>query len=401
MRWFILLAALGAATGLAAGLAGAADTSTSAAPSAASILATLFDDPVIAKGKGIEIKRSQLDDAFTAFRANQAMRGQTVPEQLRAFREAQLLDRLILNKVLNARATDADKTRGKELTDKLMADTRKEFSSEETFVRRIKALGLTLEQFTQRVQEQALADAVLDREVKSKIVISDNQVGDFYTNGTDVLVQVMEEAVQKMANDPNTTLSRLTEAQKKIEDVRKANLARLEQPERVRVQHIFMVTRERQTDGELPDEARRAKRAKMDQLLKRARDGEDFTALVLENSEDQNVKQTKGEYTFSRQDPFVPEFKAAAFSMQTNQISDVVVTPFGYHIIKLLEKIPPRKVEFEKAAPDLKEFLTQQEIQRQLPVYFDAIKKEVAIEILDPKYKIDLPKDVEPPKTTS
>ena len=48
--------------------------------------------PIIAKGKGLEIRRSQLDDAFIAFRANLAARGQTIAENKREGAEVQLLD---------------------------------------------------------------------------------------------------------------------------------------------------------------------------------------------------------------------------------------------------------------------------------------------------------------------
>jgi len=110
---------------------------------------------------------------------------------------------------------------------------------------------------------------------------------------------------------------------------------------------------------------------------------------VMEYSEDRGLKETKGEYTFSRKDPFVAEFKAAAFSLQTNQISDIVTTAFGYHIIRLHEKIPAKKFEFEKVSADIKEALLQQELQNQMPAYLENIKKSSGLEILEAKYKLD------------
>src|SRR5258705_10396117 len=61
--------------------------------------------PVLAKGKGLEIRRSQLDDAFIAFRANLAARGQNIPEAKREAAEAQLLDRMIVTQLLVNKAT--------------------------------------------------------------------------------------------------------------------------------------------------------------------------------------------------------------------------------------------------------------------------------------------------------
>src|ERR1051325_10352182 len=64
-----------------------------AAADAASV-GSLFDDPVLVRGKGLEVKRSQLEDAFTAYAANLAARGETLPPDERSFREAQLLDQI-------------------------------------------------------------------------------------------------------------------------------------------------------------------------------------------------------------------------------------------------------------------------------------------------------------------
>src|SRR6266508_1669561 len=84
----------------------------------------LFADPVLAKGKSLEIKRSHLEEAFIAYRANLAARGQNVPENKRTELEAQLLDRIIINQLLIQRATDAERAKGREKADKFVAETR-------------------------------------------------------------------------------------------------------------------------------------------------------------------------------------------------------------------------------------------------------------------------------------
>jgi len=127
------------------------------APPSRSRFADLFDDPVIARGQGVQVKQSELDEAFISFKANLAARNQSVPEDQRLFRETQLLERLIVTQILVKRATDADGTKAREAAAKFAADTKKE-QSEESFQRRLKALGITAEQFDQRVYDQALAE---------------------------------------------------------------------------------------------------------------------------------------------------------------------------------------------------------------------------------------------------
>ena len=73
--------------------------------------ASLFPDEVIAKGKGIEIKRSMLDEAFIALKANAAAQSQVIPEGQRPMLEARLLERLIITQVLTNKATVPDNRR--------------------------------------------------------------------------------------------------------------------------------------------------------------------------------------------------------------------------------------------------------------------------------------------------
>ncbi len=349
---------------------------------------TLFDDPVVVRGKGFEVKRSQIEDAFIAYAANLAARGETLAESQRPLREAQLLDRLIITRLLINRATDGDRTRAKELSGKFIAEARRATTSEEMFRRQLKAAGMSQEIFTNRVMEQALAEAVIERELKPKVTVTDAQIQEFYNTGSDLLVKEMEVGIENMGRNPNTTIGELAEARKRVSDVKKLNLAKLEQPEKVRVAHILIGTRDRDTDEELKPDQKKLKRAQADKLLARARSGEDFARLVKEFSEDKGSAETGGGYVFSRNDPFAPEFKAAAFSLGMNQISDIVTTVFGYHIIKLQERIPAKKLDFAKVAPEIKEALTQQVLQSKMPEYFADVKKGAAIEILDPKYKI-------------
>jgi hypothetical protein len=73
----------------------------------------LFPDEVVAKGDGIEIKRSQLDEAFVLVKAKLLAGSQYIPDERRKVLEARLLDRLIATKLLLKKATEEDKRRRK------------------------------------------------------------------------------------------------------------------------------------------------------------------------------------------------------------------------------------------------------------------------------------------------
>jgi parvulin-like peptidyl-prolyl isomerase len=172
------------------------------------------------------------------------------------------------------------------------------------------------------------------------------------------------------------------------------NPSRFEQAEQVRASHVLIGTRDQATGGDLTDDEKKAKRKLADDIRKRAAAGEDFAKLAKEFSDDPGSKDNGGEYTFGR-GKMVPEFEAAAFSLNTNQVSDVVTTQFGYHIIKLSEKIPAKMISLTEVADDLKEGLKSQELQKQLREtdLLEKLQQDANVEILDEKLKkIELPK---------
>lgn len=301
---------------------------------------------VLAKGKNFVVRESEVTDAFIDYKANiAATRGATIPEDQREMVESNLLQRIIVTKILTGRATDEDKAKAKEATEKLIENAKKQFPTKEAFERQLIATGMSPEQFQSRAYEQTLCETVIGRELKSKIKITDEQAKKYY-----------EE-----------------------------NPGRFERPEMVRVAHILFSTVDKDTQKPISEQAKKAKKKLAEEVKARAAKGEDFAKLVQEYSDDSSSKEKGGEYTFARGENIPPEFEAAAFSLKPDQISDLVETKLGYHIIKLLQKIPPQKVEFEKVLPDLKEGLVQQEAQKRIPEFFEQIKKEANVEMVGQK----------------
>ena len=78
-------------------------------------------------------------------------------------------------------------------------------------------------------------------------------------------------------------------------------------------------------------------KAQAEGVLKRAKAGEDFAALAKQYSEDDSNKDKGGDLDYFGRGTMVPEFDQAAFAMKAGDISDLVKTSFGFHIIKLVD----------------------------------------------------------------
>ncbi|HST20689.1 MAG TPA: peptidylprolyl isomerase [Blastocatellia bacterium] len=122
--------------------------------------------------------------------------------------------------------------------------------------------------------------------------------------------------------------------------------------EEIRVRHVLVSTQPPPPDPGAPADkdgkdkpkpkqlTKEEARQKAQALLERARKGEDFAKLARENTDDLGSKDKGGEYDFFSRGKMVPEFEAGAFPLKPGEISDLVETPFGFHIIKLEERRP-------------------------------------------------------------
>ncbi len=78
----------------------------------------------------------------------------------------------------------------------------------------------------------------------------------------------------------------------------------------------------------------------------------------------------------------VKEFADVAFAMKTGEISDVVTTQFGVHIIKVTDRKPGGTVPLDEVSPKVKEFLTEQKKQQQAQAFIAQVKQKAKIEVL-------------------
>jgi peptidyl-prolyl cis-trans isomerase C len=188
---------------------------------------------------------------------------------------------------------------------------------------------------------------------------------------SDARIQV---AIGKMVNAQVQTATAATDAEAKA--FYDQNLDKFKRDEEVKASHILILV-----DASADDAAKAAAKAKMEQVLKRAKGGEDFAALARENSQDGSAAQG-GDLGYFPRAKMVKPFADAAFALKPGEISDIVTTQFGLHIIKTTDKKPASTVPLEEASPKVKEFLTGQKKQQQAQAFIAGLRQKAKIEVL-------------------
>ena len=125
-----------------------------------------------------------------------------------------------------------------------------------------------------------------------------------------------------------------------------------------------------------------AAKKKIEKVLVLAKEGKDFAELAKEYSEGPS-KDNGGDLGYFPRGAMVKAFEDAAFALDEGEISDVVETQFGYHIIKLTGKKAQRNVPFEEVKDRLKHSLLQQKIKTEIRNWINNLKANANIEIMN------------------
>src|SRR5437762_747954 len=139
-------------------------------------------------------------------------------------------------------------------------------------------------------------------------------------------------------------------------------------PDQVRASHILL-----KTEGK--DDA--AVKAKAEEILKQAKSGADFAELAKKHSEDESNAKNGGDLDFFGRGRMVPEFDQAVFAMEPGQMSDLVKTEYGYHIIKLTDKKVGGTKKLDEVRQQITEQLAFDRAQTQAATLAETLEKQI------------------------
>lgn len=258
-----------------------------------------------------------------------------------------ILESLIMNHLLASQAAKQNITASdKELTKALEEQFEKQIAShgstrEEYEKTMLKQRDLTWDELIARfvadptVKAKYLHEKLIKHNFPEKIKVTDAQIRTFY--------------------DDNLKVS-------------------YEKPAQVRASHILIASKDAKTD----EEKAALKKKAGDILVKAKKPGADFRALAAEFSACPTSNKG-GDLGFFTKEKMVPSFSKAAFAMEKGQISDIVETNFGYHIIKVTDKKAPETVSFEQAGFSIRKILEGTKVREQLMIYIEELKDKAKI----------------------
>jgi peptidyl-prolyl cis-trans isomerase C len=311
----------------------AASAAAAAAPAPAPVkpVPAVLPD-VIADCNGDKIPKAEFENAV---RAVEQRAGGSVPPEKRDELYRGVLDDLVAYRLLKQEVVARQMTVSETDIDARINAFKQQIGGEANFRTALQAQQMTEAKLREDARTDLLVNKLLEQEVNQKILVKPTDIATFYEKNPD----------------------------------------RFQQSDAVRAAHILVAV----PQG-ADEKVRAAARARAETALKAAKAGQDFARLARQYSNDSSA-QRGGDLGFIPKGQMVPAFEAAAFALQPGQVSDLVETQFGYHVIKALEKRPARLVPFVEAASQIEQFLEQQQRQEKGKALVNQLKAKGKVEI--------------------
>jgi len=207
---------------------------------------------------------------------------------------------------------------------------------------------------------------------RSQVTVTDADLSAHFDKNKEAYRIAEKRRIKYALVDVDQVRASVTVPDADVEAFYKQNLSQYTTPAQVRASHILF-----KTEGK--DE--NAVRAQAETVLKQAKaPGADFDALARQYSEDESNKDRGGDLDYFGRGRMVPEFEAAAFGMKSGDISDLVKTSFGFHIIKVVDS----QAEVVRSMADVREEIVDQLRWQRAQQEAETVAKAVASAVKTP-----------------
>jgi peptidyl-prolyl cis-trans isomerase C len=288
---------------------------------------------VVAYVNGEPIRGGDLEMAVAEF---EGRAGQPLPADQRDRVIRGVLDELIGYRLLLQESLLRKVSVPEAEVDARMTELRGQFPSEEGFAEALALRQMTLATLRAEARRGRQVDAMLEDELAADVAVTSAQVTEFYEN----------------------------------------NPLEFQQGERVRASHILIGLAE-DADAEVKEQSRLRALG----VLVEVRAGRDFAELAKQYSDDPASGANGGDLGYFERGQMVAPFEEAAFSLAPTQTSDIVESPFGYHIIMVIDRQESRTVPLDEVRPRVQEHLESQNRELQMQTFVEALKAKSKVDI--------------------
>ena len=290
---------------------------------------------------GVNIYESQVEEKLEPQLARMAKQmPPAIIEQYKKPLRQQILDSMIIEQLLDQKVKEEKiEVTDQEVMSKIedMAAQQEPPLSLEDFKALVEALGQNLDDVKLRIKRGLGYKNLMEAQWEGKVNITEDEAKKYYSENT----------------------------------------SEFETPEQIRVSHI-LITTETSDPNTDPNQAKEAAKEKAETLRAQIDAGADFAELAKLNSSCPSSQQG-GDLGFFGRHEMVPAFEDTAFALKPGEVSDVVETQFGYHIIMATDHKDPNTVTFEEVKEDLMKMLTQKEQAELAKEYIESLKANANI----------------------
>ena len=283
---------------------------------------------------GVAIPMEQYTKEVNIQVARVSQQGRQVTDEQLAALKKDILDSLIEREILFQQSQKA----GIQITDKQVDDQlagiKKRFPNETEFKNALNKMKLSEEEVKGQIKRGLSIKELIDQQITSKVVVTDEESKAYY--------------------DKNQQM--------------------FKQPEQIKASHILV-----KVDAKADEAKKTEARKKIEEVQQKLKDGGDFAELAKEYSE--GPSSTKGgDLGYFGSGQMVKPFENAALALKPNEVSDIVETRFGYHIIKVFDTKPEQTLAYADVKDKITQRMKQEKVEKEAVQYVDKLKKDAKLE---------------------
>ena len=287
----------------------------------------------IARVNGVVITRREFQIEYRQAVDKHVDEGQPVNEAYIAPIRRAVIQRMVEEELLFQESRRLGIAVPPEDLDDRIAAARVRFESENAFVQEIAGLHMDESQYRRKLHRQMAIDQVIERQVMPSLSVSEVEIRQFYD----------------------------------------ANPQRFKTPEKIRLSHIFI----RFEPGESMDQPTQARR-KIETIAAQLAQGGDFAALARDYSEEPR-REYGGDLGYIQRGQILPQLETVAFEMAVGEISPILTTGHGFHLLRVTDRKPGNVTTFEEAHPGIRQTLLQLKRDQAVKAYIDTLREKADI----------------------